>query len=59
MVVKDRNRDTAWYSITDLEWPARRAAFEAWLSPDNFDSEGRQRRSLADVRNGIPTAPSR
>jgi RimJ/RimL family protein N-acetyltransferase len=59
MVVKDRNRDTAWYSITDREWPARRAAFETWLSPENFDSEGRQRRSLADVRNGIPTAPSR
>ena len=57
MVVKDRNRDTAWYSITDDEWPTRRAAFEAWLSPDNFDASGRQRRSLADIRQGIQTAP--
>jgi RimJ/RimL family protein N-acetyltransferase len=50
MVVKGRNRDTAWYSITDAEWPSRRAAFEAWLSPDNFDPEGRQRHSLAEMR---------
>jgi RimJ/RimL family protein N-acetyltransferase len=49
-VVKGRNRDTAWYSITDGEWPSRRAAFEAWLSPDNFDAAGRQRRSLAEIR---------
>jgi RimJ/RimL family protein N-acetyltransferase len=49
-VVKHRNRDTAWYSITDTEWPPRRRAFEAWLSPDNFDSEGRQMRSLAELR---------
>jgi RimJ/RimL family protein N-acetyltransferase len=49
-IVKGRNRDTAWYSITDAEWPSRRAAFEAWLSPDNFDADGRQRRSLEDVR---------
>lgn len=57
MVVKDRNRDSAWYSITDVEWPSRRAAFEAWLSPDNFDEDGRQRHSLADLRNGIQAAP--
>jgi RimJ/RimL family protein N-acetyltransferase len=50
MVVKERNRDTAWYSITDGEWPLRRAAFEAWLSPENFDQGGRQRRSLAEIR---------
>ena len=49
-VVKGRNRDTAWYSITDAEWPSRRAAFEAWLSPENFDESGRQRRSLAELR---------
>lgn len=46
MIAKGRNRDTAWFSMLDTEWPARRAAFEAWLSPDNFDREGRQRRSL-------------
>src|SRR5207247_7511628 len=51
-VIKGRNRDTAWYSITDGEWPMRRAAFEAWLSGDNFDSSGRQRRSLANLRVG-------
>ncbi len=56
MVVKDRNRDTAWYSITDGEWPVRRAAYEAWLSPANFDADGRQRRSLAEVRGGIQPA---
>jgi RimJ/RimL family protein N-acetyltransferase len=48
MVTKGRNRDTAWYSMTDGEWPVRRAAFEAWLAPENFDQEGRQRRSLAE-----------
>ena len=50
MVVKGRNRDTTWFSMTDAEWPLRRAAFEAWLAPDNFDEEGRQRRSLAAFR---------
>ena len=52
-VIKRRNRDTAWYSITDGEWPARRAAFEAWLSLSNFDGSGRQRRSLAEIRSGL------
>lgn len=50
MVVKGRNRDTAWYSITDGEWPSRRGAFEAWLAPENFDASGRQRRALTDYR---------
>ena len=40
MVVKDQNRDTAWYSITDDEWPAIAAAFERWLSADNQRAEG-------------------
>ena len=48
-VVKGRNRDTAWYSITDGEWPAIRAAFQAWLAPNNFDREGLQKRSLGDL----------
>ncbi len=52
-VIKRRNRDTAWYSITDAEWPARRAAFEAWLSLSNFDGSGRQRRTLAEIRSGL------
>ena len=46
MLVKGRNRDTAWFSLLDHEWPARRAALTAWLDPDNFDDEGRQCRSL-------------
>jgi RimJ/RimL family protein N-acetyltransferase len=41
-VDKGRNRDTAWFSILDSEWPARRAAFERWLDPVNFDAHGRQ-----------------
>ena len=46
-VVKGRNRDTAWFSILDTEWPRMRAAFEAWLDPSNFDAEGRQRSRLS------------
>ena len=46
IVYKGRNRDTAWYSIIDGEWPARRSAFERWLDPQNFDADGRQRRPL-------------
>jgi RimJ/RimL family protein N-acetyltransferase len=49
-VIKGRNRDTAWYSIIDGEWPQRRAAFEAWLAPANFDASGAQRKSLAEIR---------
>ena len=49
MVVKGENRDTAWFSILDGEWPARRAAFETWLAPDNFDTDGRQRQSLSKL----------
>ncbi|MFZ5692145.1 MAG: GNAT family N-acetyltransferase [Pseudomonadota bacterium] len=47
MIVKGKNRDTAWYSIIDCEWPARRAAFERWLAPENFDAHGRQKAGLA------------
>lgn len=49
MVVKGRNRDTAWFAITDDEWPAIRAGFEAWLAPGNFDEDGRQRRPLREL----------
>lgn len=41
-VVKGRNRDTAWFSILDHEWPAQKARIESWLDPANFDSSGRQ-----------------
>ena len=46
VVVKDRNRDTAWFSMLDSEWPARKAAFEAWLDPSNFDVSGLQLKRL-------------
>jgi RimJ/RimL family protein N-acetyltransferase len=52
MIVKGRNRDTAWFSLLDGEWPAARAAFEAWLAPANFDADGRQRHSLAALSEG-------
>lgn len=48
-VVKGHNRDTAWYSILDSEWPTLRANFETWLAPENFDAAGRQRRSLTSL----------
>jgi RimJ/RimL family protein N-acetyltransferase len=48
MIVKSRSRDTAWFSMLDHEWPKRRAAFEQWLAPDNFDAEGRQKQRLQD-----------
>jgi RimJ/RimL family protein N-acetyltransferase len=46
LVYKGRSRDTAWYSITDSEWPAIRDAFEQWLAPGNFDAHGSQRVQL-------------
>jgi RimJ/RimL family protein N-acetyltransferase len=52
MVVKGENRDTAWFSILDSEWPRIKAGFEAWLSPENFDDDGSQRRSLRQCRGG-------
>ncbi len=53
MVIKGRNRDTAWFSMLDHEWPDRKAAFEAWLDPANFDADGRQRTALnASQRSG-------
>ena len=46
MIVKGRNRDTAWFSMLDAEWPSRRRDFERWLAPGNFDAQGRQRSPL-------------
>jgi RimJ/RimL family protein N-acetyltransferase len=46
MIVKGRNRDTAWYSMLDSEWPQRKQAFERWLDPANFDAHGHQKSSL-------------
>jgi RimJ/RimL family protein N-acetyltransferase len=49
MVVKGQNRDTAWFSIIDHDWPALKARYQAWLDPANFDGEGRQRQRLQDI----------
>lgn len=49
LIVKGRNRDTAWFAITDQEWPALRRGYEAWLAPENFDANGVQLRSLRDL----------
>jgi RimJ/RimL family protein N-acetyltransferase len=52
-IVKGRNRDTAWFSILDHEWPAVRANFETWLDPANFDDAGRQRQSLGELNRAL------
>ena len=52
VIVKGRNRDTAWYSMLDSEWPARKAAFERWLAPENFNAAGEQKLSLSAI-NGV------
>jgi len=54
MVAKGRNRDTAWFSMLDGEWPARKGAFEAWLDPANFDSDGKQRHTLEHFQKDAP-----
>jgi RimJ/RimL family protein N-acetyltransferase len=57
MIAKGRNRDTAWFAMIDSEWPARKAAFERWLAPENFDADGRQRISLSAL-NRVAHAPT-
>jgi RimJ/RimL family protein N-acetyltransferase len=56
-VIKGRNRDTAWYSMLDREWPAIRAGFAAWLDDANFDAQGRQRARMADLRGRAANPP--
>lgn len=56
IVYKGRNRDTAWFSIVDSEWPALKAGFERWLAPTNFDAKGVQRASLTALRETAPLA---
>lgn len=53
MLSKGKNRDTAWFSMIDGEWPVLKAAFEAWLDPANFDADGRQLRKLEDIRRAL------
>lgn len=52
MIAKGRNRDTAYFSMLDTEWPACKAAFEQWLAPENFDAGGKQKAGLASLRGG-------
>lgn len=53
LIVKGRNRDTSWFAMIDEDWPTIRRALEEWLDPANFDSEGRQRRRLEEIRAGL------
>jgi len=55
-VYKGRNRDTAWYSVIDQEWPSLEKAFETWLDPRNFDHAGRQRISLTELTHPLLVA---
>jgi RimJ/RimL family protein N-acetyltransferase len=56
MIVKGRNRDTAWYAILHSEWPARKATFECWLDPSNFGADGAQRVSLSALNSDLTGA---
>lgn len=53
IVAKGMNRDTAWFSMIDSEWPSRAKAFEAWLAASNFDADGLQKRRLEDIREEL------
>jgi RimJ/RimL family protein N-acetyltransferase len=59
LIAKGRNRDNAWFSMLDSEWPARKAAFERWLAPENFDRDGRQRTSLRALNAAAHRSPHR
>jgi len=59
MIIKGRNRDTAWFSMLDSEWPLRRANFERWLATSNFDPAGKQVLSLSSMNGDVsPKASS-
>lgn len=53
MVIKGRNRDSAWFSIVDREWPRRREATERWMDESNFDENGRQKKDLAAFQREV------
>jgi len=57
VIVKGRNRDTAWFAVIDSEWPALDAAFQTWLAADNFDADARQITRLRELT--APTLVSR
>ena len=58
MIVKGKNRDTAWFSMLDTEWEDRKRAFETWLDPANFDAEGKQKSALSATYSPSPDVPS-
>lgn len=51
LVYKERNRDTAWFSVIDKDWPLVKAAFQRWLAPENFDAQGNQIERLQSIRS--------
>lgn len=53
MISRGKLRDTAWFSMIDLDWPLLNAAFKAWLAPENFDADGKQKRRLEDIRREL------
>ena len=59
MVVKGRSRNSAWFAITDADWPAIKTAHQTWLASDNFDGDGRQRRALSELTKGLRTEDSK
>jgi hypothetical protein len=56
LIVKGRNRDTAWLAMTDAEWPALRRAFDTWLAVENFTDDGGQIQRLGDLTAGCRVA---
>jgi RimJ/RimL family protein N-acetyltransferase len=54
MIIKGRSRDTAWFAMLEAEWPARKAAFEGWLAPENFAPDGAQRAKLGELHQAGP-----
>ncbi|MBY0532962.1 MAG: GNAT family N-acetyltransferase [Xanthobacteraceae bacterium] len=50
MIIKGRNRDTAWFAMLDAEWPALKRAYESWLAPENFDAQSKQKKKLEQFR---------
>ena len=55
-VVKGRNRDTAWFSVIDSEWPALKEAYQFWLAPGNFRDDGSQIERLSDLTRLVRAA---
>ncbi len=57
MIIKGRSRDTAWFAMLEAEWPARKAAFERWLAPENFNTDGTQRKRLGELHGAKHEGP--